>query len=624
MKKLLFAAAALLAGLCVSCIQIDQDIYDRIDSLEGRVVALESQVSTINSNVEAIQALLSALQSQISVASVTPASDGGFTVKFSDGKSFVIANGKDGADGKNAPVIGAKKDADGVWYWTLDGEWLTADGAKVPAQGKDATDGKTPQLKVEDGWWLLSYDGESWEKLVEADPAAAAPSISITEDDNFVYFTQSDGTVVKLSKLSGFAFLLEETEFIVKSAEAFKVPYTLANGDETVRFSVLESVGGYTLDFEAVDANSGNLIVTPAAAPVDGYMVIAAVKNSTGDLKMQKISFTTYVAPELVTLTWDFSTPEWQAALGAVVAPSTDYTGWDLTYDGLTFLSPGKSKYNTTYIQAGGKGSKTDRVLKFVAPQKGILTVWASNTGGSDDFERCVTVVVDDGEEQKVPGGSASTSPLTEAKFNIPAGQVYIYPTGNALRFYKIEFTYMSDGSDIPAKEHTLLWNFTDMYTADINVSDSQNYLLKDDGTVEAVTAFETEKLYLSPNGKAIKSNNKTCSADGLSYHPLSYGGGAAYMFIRTAHAGTLKVTATIGKDPASADNCKLGIKLDGALQEATQVDLAAYDLSVAGCAAKTYEWAIEDTGAVKEIQIVKPSGANSPWFFQVEFTYSE
>lgn len=95
-------------------------------------------------------------------------------------------------------------------------------------------------------------------------------------------------------------------------------------------------------------------------------------------------------------------------------------------------------------------------------------------------------------------------------------------------------------------------------------------------------------------------------------------------MFIRTAHAGTLKVTATIGKDPASADNCKLGIKIDGTLQEATQVDLAAYDLSVAGCAAKSFEWPIEDTGAVKEIQIVKPSGANSPWIFEVEFTYSE
>ena len=55
-----------------------------------------------------------------------------------------------------------KKDTDGIYYWTLDGEWLTDEkGNKVKAQGTDGKDGVdgedgtngkdgiTPQLKIE-------------------------------------------------------------------------------------------------------------------------------------------------------------------------------------------------------------------------------------------------------------------------------------------------------------------------------------------------------------------------------------------------------------------------------------------------------------------------------------------
>jgi hypothetical protein len=54
------------------------------------------------------------------------------------------ADGNDGADGKDGhtPVISVRKDTDGVYYWTLDGEWLLdADGNKIPTTGKDGADG---------------------------------------------------------------------------------------------------------------------------------------------------------------------------------------------------------------------------------------------------------------------------------------------------------------------------------------------------------------------------------------------------------------------------------------------------------------------------------------------------
>ena len=141
-----------------------------------------------------------------------------------------------------------------------------------------------------------------------------------------------------------------------------------------------------------------------------------------------------------VTLTWDFSDADWQAAFATYGAANTDITNWDLTLDGLTFYSAAKSKYNTTFIQMGGKGSTSDRYLKFTAPEQGTLKVWASNTGNSEDLTRLVTVNVG-GDEQSLPGGYASGGGAVETEFSVPAGEVYIYASGNALRFYRVFYT---------------------------------------------------------------------------------------------------------------------------------------------------------------------------------------
>ena len=69
--------------------------------------------------------------------------------------------------------------SDGVYYWTIDGEWLLdSDGNKIPTTGKDGADGQngengqdgadgiTPQLKIEEDYWYISYDnGMTWNQL---------------------------------------------------------------------------------------------------------------------------------------------------------------------------------------------------------------------------------------------------------------------------------------------------------------------------------------------------------------------------------------------------------------------------------------------------------------------------
>ena len=81
-----------------------------------------------------MQTIVTALQNNDYITSVDPLTENGkvvgYTIKFAKSNPIVIYNGKDGADG-NTPVIGVKKDTDGIYYWTLDGEWLTDEKGNI-------------------------------------------------------------------------------------------------------------------------------------------------------------------------------------------------------------------------------------------------------------------------------------------------------------------------------------------------------------------------------------------------------------------------------------------------------------------------------------------------------------
>ena len=145
-----------------------------------------------------------------------------------------------------------------------------------------------------------------------------------------------------------------------------------------------------------------------------------------------------------VSMVWDFSNADWQAAFAAVGASGSDITDWNVTVDGLTFWSKTKSKYAATYMQFGGAGVNAttgdlDRYFKFTAPEQGTLKITVSNTGSSEALDRTVRVIVGDESEDK-PGGFSSTAPQ-EIEYSIKAGEVYITAPVNGLRFYRIYYT---------------------------------------------------------------------------------------------------------------------------------------------------------------------------------------
>ena len=251
MKKLCLLLLTLTLSFFTAC---HKEIWAELENLDQRVTKLEELCKEMNTNITSLQTIVNVLQSNDFITGIVEIKKNGevigYTITFGKHDPITIYHGQDGKDGQNGadgkdgstPVIGVAKDTNGVYYWTLNGEWILDDnGNKLPvsgedgqngtngsngqdgADGKDGKDGITPQLKIEDGYWYISYDnGATWIQLGKAtgedgkDGADGADGQngadgkdgqdgdsmfqSVTQDENFVYFTLADGTVIKIAK----------------------------------------------------------------------------------------------------------------------------------------------------------------------------------------------------------------------------------------------------------------------------------------------------------------------------------------------------------------------------------------------------------------------------------------
>ena len=224
MKKiiLLFIIASVVFSRCDK--YDDSSIKSDINDLKQRVTTLEQQCKMMNENITSIQSILSAVQKQDGIVSITDLPEGtGYSVLFSSGKLIYLYNGKNGADGRdgidgNTPQISVKFDSDGIYYWTINGEWMMVDGKKVKAIGTDGKDGNngkdaiTPQLKIEDDFWYISYDeGKTWIKLDKAkgDDGKDGDNIfkSVSMEGGYAVFVLNDSehTTIKVPLASSLA-----------------------------------------------------------------------------------------------------------------------------------------------------------------------------------------------------------------------------------------------------------------------------------------------------------------------------------------------------------------------------------------------------------------------------------
>ena len=256
------------ASLC-AC---NGDLKDRVDTLETKVAALESKV---NENVSSIAKLADAAAKAVTIASVTENDDKtSYTIKFSDGQTAVLTNGKDA----EAPVVGMKE-FEGELYWTVNGEFMTNNGSKVPVSGK------APQFKIQDGKWYVSYDGKAWDEVPVS--GTVEPKLEMTETETEYVFTLGE-TVIKIVKEKAFAIKVKADSRMVVSGQVVTIGYTLFGADATTHV-VAESKG---LEAEVDEASSTVKITVPKTISADAYVIVKAVRNSDGKYSAQYISFT--------------------------------------------------------------------------------------------------------------------------------------------------------------------------------------------------------------------------------------------------------------------------------------------------------------------------------------------
>ena len=330
MKKLLSLVFCGLLLFGCSDKYDDSALRNDLNDLENRVAKLEELCKQMNTNISSLQKIVVALQDNLSISKVEQISDG-YIIHFSDGSTATIKNGKNSED---APIIGVKKDTDGIYYWTLDGEWLTDEkGNKVKAQGtdgkdgvdgedgndgvdgedgvdgtngKDGKDGITPQLKIENGRWMLSMDnGKTWTDIGQATGADGKDGEdgedgtdgedgvdgkdgtngifkSVREDDDNVYFTLEDDSVITIPKSdnSKFAIAFDTTDIaILNGGESKTISYTITDATEN---TVVKAIAqdGWKVKVNATSTDKGTITITAPNPIVESEILVFANDGS--------------------------------------------------------------------------------------------------------------------------------------------------------------------------------------------------------------------------------------------------------------------------------------------------------------------------------------------------------
>jgi len=300
MKKLLAFAALFAVVALTSCKYDDDDLWNSVHGLENRVAKLEELCKQMNTNISSLQTIVTALQNNVYVTGTTPLmKDGkeiGYTITFSKGNPITIYHGKDGQDGEDGitPTISVKKDTDGVYYWTLNGEFIVVDGGKIQAEGKDGTNGTngtTPQFKIENDYWFVSYDnGTNWTQLGKATGEdgiggdSMFSGVDYETSTDYVIFTLSNGTQIKLPTWSAFEALQRLCNETNTNLSALQTIVTaLQNNDYITSVDPLTENGkvvGYTIKF----AKSNPIVIyngKDGADGVDGNTPVIGVKKDT-------------------------------------------------------------------------------------------------------------------------------------------------------------------------------------------------------------------------------------------------------------------------------------------------------------------------------------------------------
>lgn len=298
MKKLMIILPLVLTmvSVIIGCSFDEDPLQNRLNEIKNRIEALQSRIDDANSQIEA----LGLLTSGNVVTSIEKNSDGSYALTYLDSKneekSAVVA-GKDQLI--NVPVVGVRKDENGLYYWTVTvgGETkdITIDGQSVPAAGK------TPVISVdEQGYWTVSGQRilDSAGNPIEAADGSASIIKDVAKDsDGNLSVTLGDGTKITVPVQNSLNLTLTSSLnlTIANLGQTLKIGYDVTGGKageaivaiaeaKSVKAELDKTAKEISVSFGS-DFTSGHLIVM--ATDLDRLTVLRPVFfNKAKDTKI--------------------------------------------------------------------------------------------------------------------------------------------------------------------------------------------------------------------------------------------------------------------------------------------------------------------------------------------------
>lgn len=366
MKKYLYIIlASAITCTATFCSYDDSKLTEQVEDLQSRVSALESLCSSLNSQIVSIQSAVSAIEDVVYVTSISKIWNSleliGYNITFSDGTSVSIYTGTDGTDGTDGstPIIGVTL-VDGVYYWTLNGELIYgSDGNPIRASASEGDTGTYPILKIEDGYWYISYDGGStWEQLGTATGKEVSYISEVSYDDYYVYITLYDGTSLYVPVKQALDLTLSvPTVGISEGGESIDVTYTLSGATSSTTIKTITK-DGYTAVVTATDDESG--VITITAPSVFGPSEVSVIATDGDTSVMRVVSIRTggfiYIS--------DLSQTVYADACDLVlpIVTNVDYTvSFDEETDWMSYSETRSSRVDSLVIAVEENTTRTDR-----------------------------------------------------------------------------------------------------------------------------------------------------------------------------------------------------------------------------------------------------------------------
>ena len=260
-------------------------MQDEVEAIRSEVTDLQTRLRQLNEDLGGLQAIIGEI------------SDGGYaktteilpgetsdrlSITFSDGRTVVIGSGRVGEDGTVDGCLVGVREENGVWYWTLNGAWLTdGEGGRLIAVGKDGYIGITPQLKIEDGLWLLSMDGGGqWEVLspVKGEDGFYVVAAVDPSSDRFIVLTLADGQEIAVPRVlpSALTFPVPSEIRTISAGETLSIPFALEGDLTDSLLLVAGSDGKYSVCLQEEAPGEGTLQVTCPEVYSEGYVYLLA------------------------------------------------------------------------------------------------------------------------------------------------------------------------------------------------------------------------------------------------------------------------------------------------------------------------------------------------------------